>query len=196
VLDTRPYKWTLAAVGLLLLAAFSIYQLAGHSRSTVGVPAGRRLPDFVAPLAIGGPNLDANIAPRCDPAHPNLAALNVCGRTSLVLGLFVPGSRECIHQIDVIQAVAREFPAAGVQFAAVAVDAGRSVAARLVRSHGWRIAVAFDRDGAVGTLYGVSVCPMVELANRGGVVAQRLIGDRWLKASALAAAVRTLLRSG
>jgi hypothetical protein len=35
---------------------------------------------------------------------------------------------------------------------------------------------------------------MVELAYRGGVVAQRLIGDHWLTSAAIAARVRMLLR--
>jgi hypothetical protein len=35
---------------------------------------------------------------------------------------------------------------------------------------------------------------MIELARPGGVVARRLIGEHWLRAPALAAQVRALLR--
>ena len=34
--------------------------------------------------------------------------------------------------------------------------------------------MAYDRDGAVGDLYGVAICPLVELAARGGIVKDRL----------------------
>jgi hypothetical protein len=45
----------------------------------------------------------------------------------------------------------------------------------------------------VGALYGVSVCPLIELAKRGGVVTDRLIGNNWLNPAALAAKVRALV---
>ena len=59
-----------------------------------------------------------------------------------------------------------------------------------MRAHHWTIPVAYDADGAVGGLYGVAVCPMVELAYRGGIVADRLIGEHWIARAALAAQVR------
>ena len=197
VIDTRPYRWTLGIFGLVLVVAFSIYLFAAHGVQTAGVPAGKPLPKFVAPLASSHLKRDyANTNPRCDPAHPNPQGLNICGRGPLVLGLFVTGSSACERQVDVIQLVSRDFSGSGIQFAALAVDAGRQAAAALVRSHHWTIPVAYDRDGAVGALYGVEVCPMVELAYRGGVVAERLIGDRWLTSAALAARVRVLLGAG
>ena len=180
--------------GLVLVVAFSVYLFASRGSQTAGVPAGKRLPLFVAPLATSNLNLDANLNPRCDPADPNPRGLNVCGHSPLVLGLFVTGSGDCRRQVDVIQAVSREFAGSGVQFAAVAVYAGRKTTAALVRSHRWTIPVAYDRDGAVGGAYGVAVCPMIELAYRGGVVAKRLIGDHWLKTAALAAQVDALTR--
>jgi hypothetical protein len=45
----------------------------------------------------------------------------------------------------------------------------------------------------VGALYGLSVCPLIELAKRGGVVSQRLIGSHWLSPAALAARVQALV---
>jgi hypothetical protein len=193
LIDTRPYRWTVGIFGLVLVVAFSVYLFATHGVQTAGVPVGKQLPRFVAPLATSHVKRDyANTTPRCDPAHPNPQGLNVCGRTPLVLGLFVTGSSSCKRQIDVIQAVSREFAGSGIQFAAVAINADRQTTAALVRSHHWTIPVAYDRDGAVGALYDVAVCPMVELAYRGGVVADRLIGDHWLTSAALAARVRTL----
>jgi Redoxin len=195
VIDTRRYRWTIGIFGLVLVIAFSIYLFATRGGGeTAGVPAGKQLPKFVAPLATSDVRDDyANTSPRCDPAHPNPLGLNVCGHTPLVLGLFVTDSSTCERQVDVIQAVSREFEGRGIEFAAVAVDADRQTTAALVRSHHWTIPVAYDRDGAVGSLYGVEVCPLVELAYRGGEVAERLIGDHWLTGAALAARVRELL---
>jgi hypothetical protein len=44
-------------------------------------------------------------------------------------------------------------------------------------------------------LYGVVICPMIELAYRGGIVKYRLIGDRWVTAAVIGPSVRSLLRS-
>jgi hypothetical protein len=193
VIDTRPYRWAIGIFGLVLVIAFSVYVFASHGLGSAGVPPGQKLHLFVAPLATSKLNGDANVNPRCDPLHPNPQALNVCGREPLVLGLFVTGSSDCVRQIDTIDQVAKMFPRGRVRFAAIAVQAGRSKAAGLVRKHGRTIPVAYDKDGAVGSLYGVAICPMVELAYRGGVVEDRLIGNRWLAAGSLAARVRRLI---
>jgi len=172
--------------------AISVYQLASHGVGTAGVPPGKRLHYFVAPLAVGSLNGDSNLNPRCDPAHPLAQALSVCGRRPVVLGFFVTGSDTCQRQIDAIQAVSRQFRSSNVQFAAIAVRADHADTAKAVRSHHWTIPVAYDRDGAVGEVYGAEICPMVELAYRGGIVADRLIGEHWLNSADLAARVRRL----
>jgi AhpC/TSA family len=179
--------------GLVLVIAASIYQFARNGVGSPGIAPGQRLHYFVAPLATGSLNGDANLNPRCDPARPNPHALNVCGRAPLVLAFFVTGSASCRGEVNTLQAVSRRFAPGTIQFAAVAVRGGRSQTAALVRSHRWAIPVAYDRDGAVGETYGVEICPMVELAYRGGIVADRLIGEHWLSEPALLARVRRLL---
>jgi peroxiredoxin len=193
VIDTRRYRWMIGIFGLILIIAFSIYEFNKHGVVSPGVPAGKHLHYFVAPLATIGPDKPANPRPRCDPAHPNPVALNVCGRTPLVLAFFATGSGSCKRQVDTLQTVSRQFPGRGIEFAAVAVSGGRAQTRKLVRQRGWTIPVAFDSAGAVGALYGVSICPMLEIARRGGVVAQRLIGEHWLRPNALSARVRALL---
>ena len=195
MIDTRPYRWGIGIFGLVLLIGFSVYMFTTRGVQTAGIPPGKQLHSFVAPLASSGLNGGANVNPRCDPAHPNLQALNVCGRKPLVLGLFVTGSSDCDKEIDTLQTVSHEFPQSEVQFAAVAVQASQRTTAALVRSHHWTIPVAYDVNNSVGYLYDVEICPMVELAYRGGTVADRLIGDHWLKPSALAAHVRAMLAS-
>jgi peroxiredoxin len=180
-----------------MLIAFSIYQISSHGLASPGVAPGSRLRFFSAPLAASNLNGDANLRPPCSLAQHDPRALNVClvvRRRALVLAFFSPGSRACQQQVDALQAVASQFRSQRVQFAAVAVRAGQVETAALVRSHHWSIPVAYDRDGAVAGIYDVEICPLVELARPGGVVAERLIGDRWRTPAALIPRVRALLQ--
>jgi hypothetical protein len=200
VIDTRPYRRMIGAIGIGIAIVISALLFITRGVGTIGVPPGQRVHWFVAPLATSTLNGDANLNPRCDPEHPNRRALNLCPRLArrvpLVLGLFVPASGDCVRQIDALQAVSRRFSSRSVQFAAVAVHTGHSSAAGLVHSHHWTFPVAYDRDGALGEIYGVEVCPMVELVTRGGIVKFRLTGDGWLSPPTLAAKVRELVRVG
>lgn len=195
-INTRKYRWAIGIFGLVLVVAISIFQFVKNGVGGPGVAPGKRLHLFVAPLATGSLDLDANMNPRCDPAHPNPQGLNVCGRTPLVLAFFVTGSGSCARQIDAMQALSRQFPPTEVQFAAVAIKANKQAAAAEARAHHWTIPVAYDRDGAIGQAYGVEICPIVELARRGAVVTQRLIGERWSSPVTLAGPVRALVQAG
>jgi Redoxin len=201
VIDTRPYQRFIGLLGLVLVVVVSIAFLTSHGAGTAGVPPGQRIDRFAAPLATSTFNGDANLHPACTLARHDPRALNVClivQRSPLVLGFFVTGSGGCERVVGAMQAVSHEFPASEVQFAAVAVRTSHSAAAAAVRAHHWTIPVAYDRDGAVGAAFGVEVCPIVELAYPGGVVARRLIGKHWNSSAALAAQVRAFLagRSG
>ena len=198
-IDTRRYRWMIGIFGLVIVIAVSIYQFARNGVGTTGVPAGQRLHVFAAPMAnttlIGDPNLN----PPCTQARHDPRALNLClilRRRALVLAFFVIGSPECENQVSALQQLSSRFPAERVQFAAVAVNAQRADVAALIRARGWTIPVAYDRDGSIGSLYGVAICPMVELARRGGIVADRLIGNRWQTSTRLAPRVRALLGTG
>jgi peroxiredoxin len=191
--DTRRYQWMIGIFGLVLVAAISAYQFATHGVGTTGVPPGQRLHYFSAPLAASDLNGDPNAAPPCTLAGHDPRILNVCllaGHGPVVLAFFVTGAGQCLRQVDALQTLSREYPA--VQFAAVAIDASHARTARLVRSHRWTIPVGYDRDGRVGALYGVAACPMVEMARRGGIVQDRLVGNRWQSARSLAPRVRGL----
>lgn len=194
VIDVRPYRWMIAIFGLGLFVTISLLQFANHGVGTPGIPAGKMLRSFAAPLAASTLTGDANVRPPCTAAKHDPRALNTCllvHRAPLVLGFFVTGSGTCERQVDALQAVSQQFPT--VQFAAVAIRASHASAAKAVRSHHWTIPVAYDRDGAVGDVYGIGICPIVELAHRGGIVADRLIGGHWTSSAALAARVRTLV---
>jgi hypothetical protein len=47
----------------------------------------------------------------------------------------------------------------------------------LVRRHGWRFPVAWDRDGILANLFGVAVCPQLTYALAGGVVQATSVGE-------------------
>ena len=181
--------------GLVVVAIVSVYQFAANGVASTGVPPGQRLHWFAAPLASSSLVGDANLRPPCTLTRHDPRALNIClvaARRPLVLSFFVIGSNECEQQVDALQVLSRRYPT--VQFAAVAIHASRPDTAALIRSHGWTIPVAYDRDGGVGSLYGVTICPMAELADRGGIVRDRLVGDQWDSSAALAEQVQALLR--
>jgi hypothetical protein len=194
--DTRRYRWMLGIFGLALVIVASIYQFATNGVASTGVAPGHRLHWFAAPLATSTLIGDPNVSPPCTLAQHDPRALNICliaSERPLVLSLFVIGSSDCEHQVDVLQTLSRHYPA--VQFAAVAINGSRADTAALVRSHHWTIPVAYDRDGAVGGLYGVAVCPMAELAARGGIVRDRLIGDQYQTVAEITPRVAALARA-
>jgi len=197
VIDTRPYRRMIGAIGIGIVIVIAALLFITRGVGPVGVTPGHRLHWFVAPLGTSNLNGDANLTPRCDPAQPDTRALNVCpwlaNRAPLVIAFFFPGLSDCTRQINTIQTVAAQFRPGAVQFAAVTVRAGRSQSASLVRQHRWTVPVVYDRDGAVGSVYGVQVCPLLELAYRGGLVRYRLVGNQWQAPAALTTKVRALL---
>ncbi len=195
-IDTRPYRRAIGAFAFALVVVISVVLFLTRGVGTVGVAPGQRLHNFAAPVATSNLVGDPNFSKPCQLGYFGARALNTClltRRAPLVLAFFVTGSNACVHQVDTLQQVARQFRSRGVAFAAVAVSAQKRATAKLVQRHHWTIPVAYDRDGSVGSIYGVAICPLVELAGRGGVVRYRLIGERWLQASALAGKVRALL---
>jgi peroxiredoxin len=196
VIDTRKYRWMIGAVGLALVLLFSVIEFTAHGVVSVGIPAGKPLHYFAAPLAASDLNGDANLDPPCTLARHDPRALNICllaGRAPLVLAFFVTGSNQCGREVDTLQELSSQFSADAVSFAAVAVNASHAQAKAEVRSHGWTIPVAYDADGALGSVYGVETCPLLELAHRGGIVAERLVGDHWVSPAALEPKVRALV---
>jgi hypothetical protein len=196
VIDTRRYRWAIGIFGIVVVIVISVVQLLSNGIHGGGVAPGSRLQNFAAPVATSNLVGDANFSKPCQLGYFGGRAVNTCletQHTPLVLAFFVTGSDDCKRAIDAVQAVSKEFSPSTVQFAAVAVDASQSDTAAVVRSHHWTIPVAYDRDGAVGQVYGVQFCPMIELARRGGTVKQRLIGNHWEDPKALAAKVRALV---
>ncbi len=196
VIDTRPYRWAVGGFGILLVIVISIIEFANHGAASAGVKPGNTLISFAAPTAAGGLVGDVNISKPCSLAAFGSRAVNTCllvRQGPLVLGFFVAGVGDCERSIDVEQRLAQRYASSGVQFVAVAASSARTSTLRAVRTHHWTIPVAYDRDGALAQVYGVEVCPMLELAYRGGVVRSLLFGDQWNKPGQLDAKVRALI---
>lgn len=196
MIDTRPYQRIIGFFGLALVVVIFVSFLLTHGSASPGIAAGQRLHFFAAPLADTNLNGAANNSPTCILARHDPRALNVCliARSApLVLVFFVTGQSACVREVDALQVASADLRGSGVQFAALAVGGSHSTTAAEVRRHRWTIPVAYDEDGRVGQLYGVVVCPIVEIVRRGGVVATRLIGEHWASAPILEAAIRKAL---
>jgi hypothetical protein len=194
VIDTRPYRWAIGIFGIALVIIISVVEFASHGVTTAGVQPGHKLIQFAAPIATSNLVGDVQMDDPCKFGNFDGRAVNTCvleRRGPLVLGFFVPGVSVCEREVDTMQTLSRRF--GGVQFVAVAASSSKASAAKEVRSHHWTIPVAYDRDGALAQVYGVELCPMLELAEPGGVVRSLLFGDNWDQPSKLAAKVSALV---
>lgn len=173
-------RWRyIAVVGLIALFAFALYTTLSRQTAVSGVPAGRRLPPFAAPLAVGGLSGDVNVATRANqgsagrrPACSVRGAgiLNICQlyeQGPVVLALFIDGG-SCPNALRSIQRLAPSFPQ--VRFAAVAVKGETGPVAHLVRKLGLGYPVGVDRDGVLGALYQMQGCAQITFAKPGGIV--------------------------
>jgi peroxiredoxin len=195
-INTRPLRIVIGLFAVLLVAGFTVYELTTRHVRSPAAAVGHRLQYFAAPLAASTLNGDANLNPPCTLGHHDPRALNVClilQHRPLALAFFATGSKTCEREVSALQRVAGQLPPGRVAVAAVGVGSSHAATRAAVRSHHWRIPVAYDADGAVGAAYDVQVCPVVELVHRGGVVEGVLIGNHWLSSSALAPRVRALL---
>jgi len=176
-------SWIAGVVAVVVLGYITVNTLTTDTRGSRGPQPGSTLPPFAAPLATGDVEGDANVLVKARDGVPRACAVrgpgifNVCQageRGPLVLGFLAAPSERCADEVDVLDRLARRFPDVG--FAVVAVRGDRADLRRLVRDRGWRIPVAWDRDGAVSNTYGIAVCPTVTFARRGGVVDDTTLG--------------------
>ncbi|HEX4838145.1 MAG TPA: hypothetical protein VFV03_06450 [Solirubrobacteraceae bacterium] len=184
--DPPPARFVGARYGryVAILAAIALVAFAAHTaltprHGTTGIRPGARVPPFAAPLAIGGPPGEVDIAthanagqagrvPACSERGP--AILNICQlyeRGPVVLALFFDAG-SCVGILDDLQQLARVFPQVG--FAAVAVKEEAASVARTVRSKRLTLPVGVDTGGRLGALYTMVNCPQIAFVYPGGVV--------------------------
>lgn len=197
------YVWVVGVAAVVLVLVLVVGTARqGTGRGARGVADGAVIPPFAVPLARSTLVGDANLAtkpgqgqagdrPACAVRGPRV--LNGCAlreRGPFVLAFFTAGSGRCIAELDAMERVRARVP--GVQFAAVAIRGDRGALQALVRTHGWRFPVGWDRDGALANAYHVQVCPQLTFARRGGRVAETTFGA--VGAAQLTAKVQRLLR--
>jgi hypothetical protein len=203
------------AVGLLFLILVGIATLhtlsGGGGEDTLGLerqPANWPLPEFAVPAAAGKLEGDANIAqddcetssvpcPESDRRSPACrisvaGALRVCDLFDrpLVISFWFTKGGDCAAQQDVVNSVFERYRGR-VNFLSLDVRDDRETVRDLIREHGWRMPVGYDRDGAVASLYRVGGCPTFAYVYPGGTLESAGAGD--VTASQLADRVRRLL---
>ncbi|HTD57440.1 MAG TPA: hypothetical protein VK672_00970 [Solirubrobacteraceae bacterium] len=173
------YGRYVVALAAILLIAFTIHVALTAHKAAPGILPGTPIPPFAAPLAIGGPPGEADVAkhagegqagrvPACSERGPGI--LNICGlyeRGPVVLALFFDAG-SCAKTLDDLRRLAPEFPQVG--FAAVAVKEDAASVARIVRSKHLTLPVGVDTDGRLGALYAMVSCPQITFVYPGGVV--------------------------
>ncbi|HYJ22961.1 MAG TPA: TlpA disulfide reductase family protein [Solirubrobacterales bacterium] len=205
-------------VGLLFLVLIVVATIgtlnSGGGEGTLGLdrqPARWPLPEFAVPDAAGELEGDANVAqddcessalPCPEDARRTAAcqirtpgALRLCDffDLPLVISFWFTKGGDCADQQDVVDAAYRRYRGR-VNFLSLNVRDDRDTVRDLVRAHGWKLPVGYDRDGAVASLYKVGGCPTFAYVYPGGTLESASIGD--LTEVQLVARVERLLDAG
>lgn len=179
--------WFVGVVGVLFLAVVLVNGIRSKGPGSEGVTIGQRMPAFAAPLALSDLEGDVNVATKAGQGEAGKVPacrlrgeriLNVCQlyeRGPVVLAFAATRGKQCIRQLDTMQAAVRRHP--GVQFAAVSIRGSRGDLRDLVRRRGWTFPVGYDRDGILANIYGIAVCPLVTFALPGGKVTATSLGE-------------------
>ncbi len=210
------YSLAVGVIFLALIVVASIKTLSGGSggEDILGLdssPPGHPLPEFAVPSAKSTLEGDANVAqddcesaaipcPEGERRKPacriELAgAIRDCdlfGRPLVISFWFTKSAGDCISQQDLVEQVWRRYRGR-VNFLSLDVGDDPDTVRELTREHGWRMPVGYDRDGAVGSLLRLGVCPTFAYAYPGGTLQSSSIGE--LTAPGLAARVQRLLRA-
>ena len=174
---TRPggrYTWVVGIAFVLAIIVAGANALRHSGQGFRGVPAGKELPRFAAPLATSNHNNDVNVQPRAGGGHPGACEVrgpgivNLCQlrQRPLVMVFVANGGNDCARELDRVGRAQRSAPA--VTFLGVISRKSLSGTGSMVRAHGWRFPVVLDRDGELLNLYGVGDCPTTVFAYRGG----------------------------
>jgi hypothetical protein len=202
-------------VGLLFLAVIVVATVhtieGGGGGRTLGLdpfPARWPLPEFAVPAGASRLEGDANVAQDdCETAQipcpggsqrtpacriETAGAIRVCDLFDrpLVISFWFSKGDGCAAQQDVVDEVSRRYRGR-VGFLSLDIRDDRETLRELIRRHGWTMPVGYDRDGAVGSLYGVGGCPTFAYVYPGGTLQDAGIGD--LTAGQLAQKVNRLL---
>ena len=191
------YTWVIGIAFVIVIIVAGANALRHSGAGYRGVPPGRPLAPFAAPLVTSRFDNDANIQPRAGGGNRAACSVrmagvvNVCDlrRRPLAITFVATGGSGCVVQLDRVERVRRAFP--GVQFLGVISRKSLSDAAAIARSHHWGFPVALDRDAALFNLFGIGDCPTTVFARRGGISMGSRRGD--LSEVRLSAELRALV---
>jgi hypothetical protein len=172
--------WTVGVVVVLAIAYITLNTIRTEAPGSRGLDPGDPLPPFAAPLALSSLDGDANLAtrpregqqgdrPACEVRGADV--LNSCQlaeKGPVAIAFVAARSKACDRQVDILQRVRSDYP--DISFAAVGIRGDRDELRRTIRSRGWTLPVAWDRDGGVANAYAVAICPTVTFAYKGGRV--------------------------
>jgi hypothetical protein len=187
-------------VGLIFAAVIviaTINTLDNGDEETLGLDkleARWPLPEFAVPRADGPLEGDANVAqddcetsrtpcpesarrkPACRISTPG--AIRVCDYFDrpLVISFWFSRGGNCVEQQDVVNRVHERY-GGEVSFLSLDIRDDRNTVRDLIRRHGWRMPVGYDRDGAIGSLYRVGGCPTFAYVYPGGTLQDASIGE-------------------
>ena len=207
------YALIVGAIFAALILVALLNTVGGEDAGTLGLdeqPARWPLPEFAVPVAAGDLEGDANVAqddcetsqlpcpadarrsPACRVSGADV--IRVCDffDRPLVLSFWLARGGKCADQQEVVdRAYARYLGRVG--FLSLDIGSDRDTVRDLVRERGWKMPVGYDRDGAVGSLYRVGVCPTFAYAYPGGTLQSASFGE--LSLTQLEARVQGLLRA-
>jgi hypothetical protein len=205
------YSIVVGLLFLVLIAVATIGTLSSGGGGTLGLdrqPPRWPLPEFAVPDAAGGLEGDANVAqddcessavPCPEDARRTAAcqirtpgAIRVCDffKRPLVISFWFTKGGDCADQQGIVDRVYRRYRGQ-VNFLSLNVRDDRDTVRDLIRQHGWRLPLGYDRDGAVASLYKVGGCPTFAYVYPGGTLESASIGD--LTETQLATRVERLL---
>jgi hypothetical protein len=210
---TNRYSIAVGLIFLALIVVVTIHTLNGGGEDILGLdeqPPRWPLPEFAVPVAAGSLEGDANVyqddcgssslpcpegstrVPACGIAVAG--AIRVCDLFDrpLVISFWFGTTGACEAQQNVVSTVAARYRGR-VNFLSRDVRDARGSVRELVRRHGWKMPVGFDRDGAVAELYRVAACPTFAYAYPGGTLQSAGIGE--LDVGALGHHVQELLNA-
>jgi hypothetical protein len=170
-----PYTWVIGIAFVLAVIVAGANALRNEGAGYRGVPAGKLLAPFAAPLATSNHDNDANLQRTASHGVPAACdvhlrgVVNLCDlrRRPLVFTFVATGGGGCATQLDRVERVRRSFPT--VTFVGVISRKSLSEAKSMVRSHGWTDPIVLDRDAAVFNLFGIGDCPTTVFARKGGI---------------------------
>jgi hypothetical protein len=202
-------------VGLIFLAVIVVATVntieGGGGGRTLGLdelPPRWPLPEFAVPAGAGRLEGDANVAqddcetsaipcPQGSERTPacridDAGAIRVCDLFDrpLVISFWFSKGDGCVAQQDLVEQVFRRYRGR-VGFLSLDIRDDRDTLRDLIRRRGWTMPVGYDRDGAVGSLYGIGGCPTFLYAYPGGTMQSTSVGE--LSAAGLSDRVDRLL---